>query len=143
VTVQAQMLELFKDLTTDFGTALVLITHDLGVVAGLADRMMVMYGGRAVETGVVDDLFYDPRHPYTFGLLHSTPHVEAGNRKLTPIRGLPPSLEHLPSGCSFHPRCPFRMDRCLKERPKLTDIGGGRAKACFYEGEMELKETGS
>ncbi|WP_332700593.1 ABC transporter ATP-binding protein [Devosia sp.] len=136
VTVQAQMLDLFKTLTEDFGTSLVLITHDLGVVAGVADRMMVMYGGRAVEKGTVDDLFYDPRHPYTLGLLHSTPHIAKREARLNPIQGLPPSLEHLPKGCSFNPRCAFAFDRCLVERPPLTDTGNGREKACFYEGPM-------
>ncbi|MDB5528360.1 MAG: transporter ATP-binding protein [Devosia sp.] len=136
VTVQAQMLDLFKTLTDDFGTSLVLITHDLGVVAGVADRMMVMYGGRAVEKGGVDDLFYDPRHPYTLGLLHSTPHIAKRAARLDPIQGLPPSLEHLPKGCSFNPRCAFAFDRCLIERPPLTDAGSGREKACFYEGPM-------
>ncbi|MDB5622347.1 MAG: transporter ATP-binding protein [Devosia sp.] len=136
VTVQAQMLDLFKTLTEDFGTSLVLITHDLGVVAGVADRMMVMYGGRAVEKGTVDDLFYDPRHPYTLGLLHSTPHIAKRAARLDPIQGLPPSLEHLPKGCSFNPRCAFCFDRCLEERPPLIDTGNGREKACFYEGPM-------
>ena len=136
VTVQAQMLDLFKTLTEDFGTALVLMTHDLGVVAGVADRMMVMYGGRAVEKGSVDDLFYDPRHPYTLGLLHSTPHIAKRAARLDPIQGLPPSLEHLPKGCSFNPRCAFAFDRCLVERPPLADTGNGREKACFYEGPM-------
>ncbi|WP_375452736.1 ABC transporter ATP-binding protein [uncultured Devosia sp.] len=136
VTVQAQMLDLFKTLTNDFGTSLVLITHDLGVVAGIADRMMVMYGGRAVEKGAVDDLFYDPRHPYTLGLLHSTPHIAKRTTRLEPIQGLPPSLEHLPKGCSFNPRCAFCFDRCLEERPPLFEIGKGREKACFYEGPM-------
>jgi oligopeptide transport system ATP-binding protein len=136
VTVQAQMLELFKTLTEDFGTSLVLITHDLGVVAGVADRMMVMYGGRAVEKGTVDDLFYHPRHPYTLGLLHSTPHIAKRAERLDPIQGLPPSLENLPKGCSFNPRCAFCFDRCLEERPPLMDTGNGRQKACFYEGPM-------
>jgi len=136
VTVQAQMLDLFKSLTDDFGTALVLITHDLGVVAGVADRMMVMYGGRCVEKGRTDELFYDPRHPYTLGLLHSTPHIAHRAARLDPIQGLPPSLEHLPKGCSFHPRCAFCFDRCLEERPPLAPIEGGREKACFYEGPM-------
>ncbi|WP_240230615.1 ABC transporter ATP-binding protein [Devosia lacusdianchii] len=136
VTVQAQMLDLFKTLTEDFGTSLVLITHDLGVVAGVADRMMVMYGGRAVEKGKTDDLFYDPRHPYTLGLLHSTPHIAKRAARLDPIQGLPPSLEHLPKGCSFNPRCAFAFDRCLVERPPLTETGEGREKACFYEGPM-------
>ena len=141
VTVQAQMLDLFKSLTEDFGTALVLITHDLGVVAGVADRMMVMYGGRAVEKGGVDDLFYDPRHPYTLGLLHSTPHIAKRAARLDPIQGLPPSLENLPKGCSFNPRCAFAFDRCLVERPPLTDAGDGRQKACFYEGPMAYAEV--
>jgi oligopeptide transport system ATP-binding protein len=141
VTVQAQMLELFKELTTDFGTALVLITHDLGVVAGLADRMMVMYGGRCVEKGTVDELFYDPRHPYTLGLLSSTPHVEERSRRLNPITGSPPNLEHLPRGCSFHPRCAFRFERCFAEVPPLRETDPGRAKACHYEGKLVYEES--
>jgi len=141
VTVEAQMLDLFKSLTQDFGTSLVMITHDLGVVAGVADRMMVMYGGRAVEKGKVDDLFYDPRHPYTLGLLHSTPHIAHRAARLDPIQGLPPSLEHLPKGCSFHPRCAFCFDRCLEERPPLAPLGQDRAKACFYEGPLDTKKV--
>ena len=135
------MLDLFKTLTRDFGTALVMITHDLGVVAGLADKMMVMYGGRCVERGTTDQLFYDPRHPYTLGLLHSTPHVAERARRLDPIQGLPPSLEHLPSGCSFHPRCAFRFDRCFSERPPLEVVEGERAKACWYEGALQRREV--
>ncbi len=140
VTVQAQMLDLFKTLTNDFGTALVMITHDLGVVAGLADRMMVMYGGRCVEKGTTDQLFYDPRHPYTLGLLHSTPHVARRAQRLDPIQGLPPSLERLPSGCSFHPRCAFRFEKCFEQRPPLTEAGDTRSKACWYEGALERME---
>ncbi|HTJ58087.1 MAG TPA: ABC transporter ATP-binding protein [Devosiaceae bacterium] len=136
VTVQAQMLDLFRSLTAEFGTALIMITHDLGVVAGLADRVMVMYAGRCIERGPVDDIFYDPRHPYTRGLLDSTPDVEARQLLLAPIEGLPPSLEHLPNGCAFHPRCAFRLNRCFEERPALEQIGEGRAKACFYEGAL-------
>ena len=139
VTVQAQMLKLFEELTDKFGTALIIITHDLGVVAGLADKMMVMYAGRVVEKGAVEDLFYDPRHPYTFGLLHSTPHVETQGR-LTPIKGLPPNLTNLPTGCAFNPRCAFRMEKCLKERPALIVREHDRLSACFYEGEMTEKE---
>ncbi|WDR01202.1 ABC transporter ATP-binding protein [Devosia algicola] len=141
VTVQAQMLDLFKSLTEDFGTSLVLITHDLGVVAGIADHMMVMYGGRAVEKGKTDDLFYDPRHPYTLGLLHSTPHIAKRAERLDPIQGLPPSLEHLPQGCSFNPRCAFAFERCHAERPPLTATGVDREKACFYEGPMKYGEV--
>jgi oligopeptide transport system ATP-binding protein len=142
VTVQAQMLDLFKNLSNEFGTALVLITHDLGVVAGIADRMMVMYGGRCVEKGTTDSLFYDPRHPYTLGLLHSTPHVARRAKRLDPIQGLPPSLEHLPQGCAFHPRCAFRMERCFAERPQLVPSGeDAREKACWYEGELNYEEV--
>ena len=133
VTVQAQMLELFRSLTAEFGTALIIITHDLGVVAGLANTMMVMYAGRAVETGTVDQLFYDPRHPYTLGLLNSTPNVEVKTERLNSISGSPPNLEHLPRGCSFHPRCAFRFERCFSETPALLDFGeGDRRKACHY-----------
>ena len=141
VTVQAQMLDLFKTLTSDFGTALMMITHDLGVVAGLADHMMVMYGGRAIEKGTVDQLFYDPRHPYTLGLLHSTPHVAVRAKRLDPIQGLPPSLEHLPSGCAFHPRCAFRFEKCFAERPPLDPIESNRSKACWYEGRLTYEEV--
>jgi len=141
VTVQAQMLELFKNLSNEFGTALVLITHDLGVVAGVADRMMVMYGGRCVEKGPTDTLFYDPRHPYTLGLLHSTPHVAKRGQRLDPIQGLPPSLEHLPQGCAFHPRCAFRFERCFAERPPLLPVEDVREKACWYQGELAYGEV--
>ncbi|HEV2515382.1 MAG TPA: ABC transporter ATP-binding protein [Devosia sp.] len=141
VTVQAQMLDLFKNLTHDFGTALVLITHDLGVVAGVADRMMVMYGGRCIEKGPTDTLFYDPRHPYTLGLLHSTPHVAKRAKRLDPIQGLPPSLEHLPKGCAFHPRCAFRFERCFEERPPLLPVEDVREKACWYQGELKYEEV--
>ena len=133
VTVQAQMLDLFRSLTAEFGTALIIITHDLGVVAGLADRMLVMYAGRAVETGTVTDLFYDPRHPYTLGLLNSTPNVEVKTERLNSISGSPPNLEQLPRGCAFHPRCAFRFERCFAEVPQLLDFGAGdRRKACHY-----------
>jgi oligopeptide transport system ATP-binding protein len=143
VTVQAQMLDLFRNLTNDFGTALVLITHDLGVVAGVADRMMVMYAGRSVEKGTVDELFYDPRHPYTLGLLTSTPHVEERSRRLNPITGSPPNVEHLPRGCSFHPRCAFRFERCFAEVPPLREVVPGRSKACHYEEKLVFEEKGA
>jgi oligopeptide transport system ATP-binding protein len=133
VTVQAQMLRLFKELTEKFNTALVMITHDLGVVAGLADTMMVMYGGRAVEKGTVEELFYSPRHPYTLGLLHSTPRVEAKRKRLDPVKGQPPNLTNLPPGCSFNPRCAFRTEICVKERPALMPRTDGRVSACHHD----------
>jgi oligopeptide transport system ATP-binding protein len=142
VTVQAQMLELFKSLTAEFGTALIIITHDLGVVAGLADRMLVMYAGRAVETGTVDELFYDPRHPYTLGLLNSTPNVEAKMERLNTINGTPPNLERLPRGCAFHPRCAYRFERCFVEVPQLVGFGeGDRRKACHYPKPLVVEEN--
>jgi len=141
VTVQAQMLELFQSLTSEFGTALIMITHDLGVVAGLADKMMVMYAGRAVEKGTVDELFYDPRHPYTLGLLTSTPHVEERSRRLNPITGSPPNIEHLPRGCTFHPRCAFRFEQCFAQIPELREFEAGRSKACHYEGKLVYEEN--
>ena len=141
VTVQAQMLDLFSSLTAEFGTALIIITHDLGVVAGLADRMLVMYAGRAVETGTVDELFYDPRHPYTLGLLNSTPNVEVKTERLNTITGTPPNLEQLPRGCAFHPRCAFRFERCFAEVPQLLDFGAGdRRKACHYAKPLVVAE---
>ena len=142
VTVQAQMLELFTSLTAEFGTALIIITHDLGVVAGLADKMLVMYAGRAVETGTVDELFYDPRHPYTLGLLNSTPNVEVRTERLNTITGTPPNLEYLPRGCAFHPRCAFRFETCFVETPELVPFGqGDRRKACHYAKPLVLEEN--
>jgi len=142
VTVQAQMLELFTSLTAEFGTALIIITHDLGVVAGLADRMMVMYAGRAVEMGTVDELFYDPCHPYTLGLLNSTPNVEERTARLNTITGAPPNLEQLPKGCAFHPRCAYRFERCFAEVPALLQVGDtDRKKACHYESKLILEES--
>ena len=142
VTVQAQMLELFTSLTAEFGTALIIITHDLGVVAGLADRMMVMYAGRAVEMGTVDELFYDPRHPYTLGLLNSTPNVGERTARLNTITGAPPNLEQLPKGCAFHPRCAYRFERCFAEVPALLQVGDtDRKKACHYESKLILEES--
>jgi peptide/nickel transport system ATP-binding protein len=140
VTIQAQILDLLAREQRRRHMAMVLITHDLGVVAGIADRMMVMYGGRAVEKGSIDELFYDPRHPYTLGLLNSTPHVEERLLRLHPISGAPPNMEHLPDGCAFHPRCPLRFDRCFAERPPLTTLPGGREKACFYGPALVQKE---
>ena len=132
VTIQAQILDLFRDLTADFGTALVLITHDLGVVAGIADRVAVMYAGRVVEESTVGELFKAPAHPYTAALLRSIPRVDRDVAGVDPIPGRPPSLQHLPSGCAFHPRCRHATRKCAEERPPLASVGPARRAACWY-----------
>jgi peptide/nickel transport system ATP-binding protein len=131
VTIQAQILNLIKKLREDFGTAVVLITHDMGVVADMADRIAVMYAGRIVEQGTQRELFYDPQHPYTWGLLGSIARLDRPRpRRLTAIPGLPPSLMNLPAGCAFAERCAHRFDKC-DERPELRDrVGDGHLDAC-------------
>ena len=135
VTVQAQILDLLSQLRRDNGMAIALITHDLGVIAGLADRVMVMYAGAIAEEGSVRDIFKRPQHPYTEGLLRSMPRLdETGITRLQTIGGQPPNLQNLPSGCTFRERCPYAFERCVTERPVLREIGGpGRAKACHLE----------
>jgi len=134
VTIQAQILELMKELKQNSRTAIVLITHDLGVVAGLSDRVLVMYAGRIVESGGVRDIFYKPQHPYTQGLLHSTPRLdEQVAAKLETIAGQPPNLQHLPPGCPFEPRCAYAFERCPLELPLLRPVENGRMKACHLE----------
>ncbi len=131
VTIQAQILNLIKKLREDFGTAVVLITHDMGVVADMADRIAVMYAGRIVEQGTQRELFYDPQHPYTWGLLGSIARLDRPRpRRLAAIPGLPPSLMHLPPGCAFADRCAHRFERCA-EKPLLLDrAGDGHLDAC-------------
>jgi oligopeptide transport system ATP-binding protein len=132
VTVQAAILDLMGDLKREFNTSIVLITHDLGVIAGLADRVMVMYGGRVIETGEVRDIFYRPGHPYTQALLNSMPRIDSDTMEDLPtIPGQPPNLQHLPPGCSFHDRCVKRFDRCVAEVPVLIPLPGtARSAAC-------------
>ena len=134
VTVQAQILELLADLQAQAGMGLLLITHDLGVVAEVADRVAVMYAGRIVETGPAVDVLVAPSHPYTHGLLASMPGRRPGER-LAAISGAPPSLSRIPSGCPFHPRCPWVVDRCRGEEPPLTGPGV-RASACWRAEEV-------
>ena len=126
VTIQAQVLDLLRRLTEERGTATILVTHDLGVLAGMADRVNVMYAGVVIESGTTDDLFANPRHPYTVGLLRSIPRLdgETGG-KLVPIEGRPPDLIDAPVGCSFYARCAWRTDRCATETPALLPIDGG------------------
>jgi oligopeptide transport system ATP-binding protein len=139
VTVQAQVLEVLLAIKDEIDSAIMLVTHDLGVVAGLADRVMVMYAGRAVEVGTADEVFYETRHPYTLGLLASLPRLDdVGNEPLLPIKGAPPSLINKPTGCPFHPRCSFARDACVVDRPELRRVTGVRhMAACHFAEELE------
>lgn len=131
VTVQAQILDLLDELREELGMAILLITHDLGVVARMAERVAVMYAGRLVETGTVDDIFRAPAHPYTAALLASAPRIETVE-KLEPIKGSPPNLVAPPPGCSFNPRCIYRRELCIEVRPELVSDIPGRARACHF-----------
>ena len=132
VTIQAQILELINDLKRDFGTSVIFITHDLGVVAGTTDRIAVMYAGRIVEEGPTDEVFADPQHPYTRGLMQSVPRLDAKSHEaLRGIPGLPPDLSNLPSGCTFHPRCPLVTDKCKQQYPDVVQITPNRWAACW------------
>jgi peptide/nickel transport system ATP-binding protein len=139
VTVQAQIIDLLKTLQSEFGTAIILITHDLGVVAESADDVAVMYGARVVERGTVRDIFYRPQMPYTWGLLSSLPRLDqAGGGRLSPIPGQPPSLINLPKGCVFRPRCQYHQfvtdGRCDTERPTLDLVAEGHSARCHLSG---------
>lgn len=134
VTIQAQIIDLVKRLRDEIGMAIIWITHDLGVVAGLADRMIVMYAGNIVEEAAVRDLYGDPRHPYTLGLLSSLPRLdEERPGKLTSIDGLPPDLIDYPKGCPFYARCNYRIDQCINEPPTLKTVGTGHQIACHVD----------
>lgn len=139
VTVQAQILELIARLKEEFNIGVVLITHDLGVVHDVAERVMVMYAGKAVELGSRDEVFNNPLHPYAWGLLESIPHVDQKGTRLVPIEGLPPSLIFVPPGCPFHPRCPHRFEPCDKEVPAFIDRGGGHPEACHLPNEEKQR----
>jgi oligopeptide transport system ATP-binding protein len=131
-TVQAQILRLLKELTHDTGAALILITHDLGLVARYADRVCVMYAGRIVETAPARDLYERPQHPYTRGLMASVPRLDApAGRRLVPIKGQPPDLANLPQGCAFQARCTYAMERCRSEAPPLAAVSDRHFKACW------------
>ena len=138
VTVQAQLLELINNLRGQFGTSVIMITHNLGIVARYADRVNVMYAGRLVETGPTDIIYSQPKHPYTMGLLASVPRLDLPRtRKLSVIDGMPPNLAHLPEGCSFAPRCYLANDRCRKEKPELEKVGEDHYSACFRSNEVQ------
>jgi oligopeptide/dipeptide ABC transporter ATP-binding protein len=132
VTVQAQIITLLRQLNRDLGTAVMLITHNMALVASLCTRVIVMYAGRVVEEGPVDQIFKDPQHPYTWSLLRSVPRVdELRRQRLVSITGLPPDLVRLPPGCKFHPRCAFRVDRCSEEEPPLGEVGPEQIARCW------------
>ena len=134
VTIQAQITDLVRHLKQEIGMAVIWITHDLGIIAGLADRVNVMYAGYIIETADVKDIYGDPRHPYTLGLLRSIPRLDAERKeKLTPIEGLPPDLIDMPSGCPFAPRCTFSIERCLSENPQLESVGLRHSVACWVD----------
>ncbi len=144
VTVQAQILDLIRDLQKEFGSAVIMITHDLGVVAEMADDILVMYGGRCVERGSAEKVFYEPRHPYTWGLLGSMPRIDREQtERLIPVKGSPPSLINIPSGCAFNPRCPYadipKGGITRTRRPELTEDGSRHWSACHMSPEERTR----
>ena len=135
VTIQAQILELMKDLSKRLGVALIIITHNLGVVARYADRVNVMYAGKIIESGSAHDIYHKPAHPYTLGLLQSVPRLDQPRKeRLKPIDGQPPDLTRLDSGCAFRPRCAFTVERCINAFPELEKVEADHITACW---EME------
>ena len=143
VTIQAQILELVQRLGKELGTAVLIITHNLGVVARYADRVNVMYAGKIIERGTSREIYGNPRHPYTIGLLASVPRLdEPRKEQLDPIQGLPPDLIALPEGCSFRPRCKFAIDRCATEIPPLVEVSEGHTSACWVSDQLGQQSRG-
>jgi oligopeptide transport system ATP-binding protein len=139
VTIQAQILELMQEIQVRTESAIIMITHDLGVVADMADHVLVMYAGKAVEYGTADEVFYQPLHPYTWGLLDSLPRHDVDEKgKLCPIKGQPPSLINLPTGCAFSPRCAYAKEICRSEAPALVEIERGHLSRCLFSGDKEF-----
>jgi oligopeptide transport system ATP-binding protein len=138
VTTQAQVLELLKELQHEMGLALVLVSHDLGVVAGAADRVLVMYAGRVVEEGPADRVFAAAGHPFTRGLLASVPRADDGRPVLATIPGSPPDPSAIPSGCPFHPRCVLAVEQCRERRPRFRVLTGGHRAACVFADEVSI-----
>ena len=136
VTVQAQIMDLLAELQRERQMGMILITHDLGVVADVADRIAVMYAGRIVEEADVHQLYAKPAHPYTIGLINSIPRLDEKGQELRTIKGLPPNLMRIPAGCPFHPRCPMAKDVCLQQLPPLLQVAPGRASACLFAEEL-------
>jgi len=142
VTIQAQILELMKDLTKRLGVAMIVITHNLGVVARYADRVNVMYAGRIIESGTARDVYYNPKHPYTLALLKSVPRMDqARQAKLDPVDGQPPDLSMLDDGCAFRPRCRFATDKCAREYPPLESVTDTQSAACWEMSNLEEKAS--
>jgi len=133
VTIQAQILDLMKDLQTKLDTSIIIITHDLGVVADIAQRVIVMYAGQVVETGTIDDIFYNPQHPYTWGLLRSVPRLDSKGQRLESIDGTPPDLLDPPKGCPFYPRCQYAMEVCVNHFPDETEISPEHKVYCWLK----------
>ncbi|HXN00875.1 MAG TPA: ABC transporter ATP-binding protein [Candidatus Dormibacteraeota bacterium] len=143
VTVQAQILELLRDLNHDLNTSIMMITHNMGVVAGLCTRVLVMYAGRIVEQGPVEQIFKNPQHPYTWSLLRSIPRLDSDRHdRLLSIDGLPPDLIKPPAGCRFNPRCQFKIDRCRHDDPPLMDMGADQEAACWVTMRRALSHNG-
>ncbi|OBW94849.1 oligopeptide transporter ATP-binding component [Gallibacterium salpingitidis] len=139
VTVQAQIMALLNDLKREFNTAIIMITHDLGVVAGSCDQVLVMYAGRTMEYGSAKEIFYQPTHPYSIGLINAVPRLDTEEEQLITIPGNPPNLLHLPSGCPFQPRCQFATEQCMST-PTLSRFADNRLRACFIDAnEMMLR----
>jgi oligopeptide/dipeptide ABC transporter ATP-binding protein len=136
VTIQAQILDLLGDLVRQRGMALLLITHDLGVIRALCERAVVLYAGRVAEVAPVTDLFTEPRHPYTAGLAASIPSIASRRRRLPQIAGTPPDPVHVPPACAFAPRCPIALDVCRTDRPALLEVGAEHAAACHRSAEL-------
>jgi oligopeptide/dipeptide ABC transporter ATP-binding protein len=145
VTIQAQILELMQELAVEFGTALIIITHNLGVVARYAHRVMVMYAGKIIETGSAEEIYHNPRHPYTIGLLASVPRLDEAQRtRLQAIEGLPPNLVNMPVGCAFAARCAYANQKCLDEQPSLMNFSEKHSTACWRFAELpELTKVSS
>jgi len=141
VTIQSQILDLMKSLTTELGVALIVITHNLGVVARYADRVNIMYAGKVIERGEAHEIYSNPRHPYTVGLLRSVPRLDLPRRaKLDPIEGQPPDLINLPPGCAFRERCRWAVDKCATDTPELVETSDGHLSACFRADELGATE---
>jgi oligopeptide transport system ATP-binding protein len=141
VTIQAQILDLMKNLQAETGAGVMMITHSMGVVAGMADRVQVMYAGHIVETATTDEIFANPRHPYTVGLMKSIPRLDSRTKeKLQPIRGLPPDLIDLPDMCPFVPRCNYAREQCERKNPPLMEVSPGHFSACWFHNEVSIDD---